>query len=222
MNDSRLTSAIFDMDGTLVDSLPGIEFSVKAAFEACALPYSAMNLRSIIGPPIRSILAKVGSVTDPRKLDNLVTAFRNSYDSEGWRNTTCYPGVERSLASMHDAGHRLFVVTNKPRHITLTTFESQGILQLFEAVVTRDSRTPPFSTKGEMLEFLISSRALATSDCVFVGDTREDADAAHACALRFAFVTYGYGTLDAAVPVRHIVDSFSQIPQLLTPEFAHD
>jgi phosphoglycolate phosphatase len=127
------------------------------------------------------------------------------------------------LEVMRLSGHRLFVVTNKPRDITIKILQTHGVMKHFEAVVTRDSRNPEFSTKGDILESLVSSYALEKSHCLFVGDTRDDADAACKCSVAFAFAAYGYGTIDSsAVPVRHIVDGFSQVPQLLSPEFAHD
>ena len=62
--DIRPAAVIFDLDGTLIDSLPGIEFSVKAAFEACGVSGTTNDLRSKFGPPIRTILAQACKVTD--------------------------------------------------------------------------------------------------------------------------------------------------------------
>ena len=55
----RARAWFFDLDGTLLDSLPGIEHSARAAFAACGLAMGEVELRTLIGPPIRTILAKM-------------------------------------------------------------------------------------------------------------------------------------------------------------------
>ena len=124
--ESRPAAAIFDLDGTLIDSLPGIEFSLKAAFDACGIRGTTHDLRSLIGPPIRTILARAGNVTDERKLVDLEKAFRKSYDEEGWKMTACYPEVPPVLLAMQNEGIRLFVVTNKPLHISTADSRAAG------------------------------------------------------------------------------------------------
>ena len=101
----------------------------------------------MIGPPIRTILAQAGNVTDERKLVDLEKAFRKSYDDEGWKMTACYPEVPSVLQAMHNAGIRLFVVTNKPLHISTRILERLGLTRLFAAVITRESRQPRTQAK---------------------------------------------------------------------------
>jgi phosphoglycolate phosphatase len=224
MTAERLTSFIFDLDGTLIDSLPGIEFSVDAAFAACHLPKRQSDLRSLIGPPIRSILAHAGNVSDEKLLADLELAFRRSYDDEGWKLSTCYPGVTSVLQQMFEAGHRLFVVTNKPRHISIRNLDCFGLLPLFTDVITRDSRIPAFPNKGEIVRFLLSSHHLDPAKSLMVGDTIEDASAAAANHVRFAHVTHGYGKIakNSPLPVYLSSDDFQQLSQQLSLEFAHD
>lgn len=222
MNSPEPTCVIFDQDGTLVDSLPGIEFSANVAFHACGMTHAPVQLRGIIGPPIRFILSQAGGVTDPHQLDDLEAAFRKSYDTQGWQKAPCFPNVSQTLQAMRLSRHRLFVATNKPRDITIRILRSHDIMKYFDAVVTRDSRKPAFSTKGEMLEFLIASHGLQKSHCIFVGDTQEDADAASECSIEFAFASYGYGTITTEVSVRRVLTCFTQLPQLVSPELAHD
>jgi phosphoglycolate phosphatase len=214
----RLPSCIlFDLDGTLVDSLPGIEFSVREAFAACNLPLAKQNLRSMIGPPIRAILSRAGNIVEKNNLDALERAFRASYDSEGWRKTTPFPEAILVVRMMHERGHRLFVVSNKPRHASRQTLEGQGILECFEAIITRDSRMPEYEGKEEMIAALIDERSIAKHDCILVGDTAEDANAAATAGIDFIWMTHGYGNPSqmASIPVALILDSFSQLLPLI-------
>jgi phosphoglycolate phosphatase len=220
----RPTSFIFDLDGTLVDSLPGIEFSVEAAFVACNLPKCSGDLRCKIGPPIRSILAEVGNLADPKMLSELEDAFRRSYDFEGWKRSVCYPSVTSVLQRLHASGDKLFVVTNKPGHISFRILDLVGIFGLFEQVLTRDSREPEYSNKEEMVRYLLTRYHIAPETCLMTGDTMEDARAASASGIQFAHVTYGYGTIaeGSPVPVHFTYDNFKQFSQQLAQEFAHD
>jgi len=215
----RPNAVIFDLDGTLIDSLPGIEFSLKAAFDSCGVCGTLQNLRSMIGPPIRTILARTGNVTDERELADLELAFRKSYDDEGWKMTACYPEVPSILQAMHNAGIRLFVVTNKPLHISNQILEHLGLTRLFEAVISRESRQPAYADKKEMLEFLTDTCSVDPISCVFVGDTQEDADAAAAGAVPFAFVGHGYGKIseDQTTRIHYRVNTFPELYQLLAP-----
>jgi phosphoglycolate phosphatase len=79
-----LQAALFDLDGTLVDSLPGIAFSVDAAIAESGLPVRRTDLRPLIGPPIREIFRQLLPQADALHLSSLEAAFRTSYDTGGW------------------------------------------------------------------------------------------------------------------------------------------
>jgi phosphoglycolate phosphatase len=214
---------LFDLDGTLLDSLPGIAFSVQEACRMVGLPEPKIHLRSLLGPPIRTILSRAVETDDPALMDQLEQAFRISYDTEGWRKTSCFEGAQGTLEMMKAGGHRLFVVSNKPRLISLKILEHEGLLPLFEQIYTRDSRLPAW-TKREMLQTLISEHDISCSDCLMVGDTMEDAMAAAATGIRFAYMTHGYGELIStpSIPIAYKLDSFSQFAQLITEELVRD
>lgn len=210
---------LFDLDGTILDSLPGIESSVRAAFAGCDLPVPQGSLREIVGPPIRTILARVGSVQDESILDALELAFRRDYDSEGWQQTACFPGAVRVLREMRERGFRLFVISNKPSQISVRILEREEILDIFEAIVTRDSRLPAYSGKEEMIRDVLTGRGMGPEDCAMVGDTIDDAEAAAAVGIPFIHMAHGYGTVDvASVPVSCRLENFLQFMPLAAEE----
>ncbi len=211
-------AVLFDLDGTLLDSLPGIAYSVRAAFQACGLAIGAVDLRVLIGPPIRTILAKMALTHASAKLseddlDRLVRAFRASYDSEGWKMTPHYEGAAELLRALQAEGRRLFVVSNKPRHISLGILEAEGTLGLFDEIVTLDSREPAYSSKREMMQNLMQRHGLGPLDCLMVGDTMEDAMAAAETGMRFCLTTHGYGDVPvgSVVPVELRFNHFSEL-----------
>jgi phosphoglycolate phosphatase len=211
---------LFDLDGTLVDSLAGIEHSARKAFSACQVAFAVAGLRDLIGPPIRTILSRAGNVTDHKTLDALEREFRSNYDNEGWRNSVCFPQVDGVLRNLRQRGHRLFIVSNKPRHISLRVMEKEGILNYFEEVITPDSRSPNYTGKDQMITTLLHRHCIAVGESVMIGDTSEDANAAAAAGISFIWMKYGYGNPSqlASAPVSLALDDFPQLLSLLTKE----
>jgi phosphoglycolate phosphatase len=191
---SLFEHVIFDFDGTLVDSAPGITRSINAALESCGMAPAQSDLARLIGPPLRTILATVSAVTEPDALDRLERSFRSHYDSGGWRRTVCQPGVPKMLRHLLNSGTTLWMVTNKP---SLATGKILGELQLaglFREVACRDSRTPPFRCKAEMLIDLLQRNRLDRAQSLMVGDTAEDWQAAETAGITCVVVPHGYGS----------------------------
>jgi phosphoglycolate phosphatase len=209
---------LFDLDGTLLDSLPGIEYSVQQALKTCHLPRPGVSLRTLIGPPIRTILSTLTGISERQVLDELESSFLRTYDQHGWRMTTLYPGARSLLESLSSRNYRLFIASNKRRSISLEILKAHQLDEFFEEIATRDSRTPPYASKAEMIRSLIERRALAPAECLFTGDTMEDAEAAAANGIRFAYMTHGYGDIpdDTHVPVAFRFDNFGNFLPLIS------
>lgn len=217
---SKLPQAFFfDLDGTLLDSLPGIAFSIKEAFTACGLPMQSIDLGEIIGPPIRTILALAATQATDSDLDLLERSFRNSYDSDGWQKTALFPGSKVMLREAHTLGMQLFVVSNKPRHISVKILEREDMLVLFNAILTRDSSDPPYIGKAQMIEHLLQSFHLDADRCIMVGDTTEDAHAAAAMQVPFVWMAHGYGKLPSNQTVALRIHSFQELLSTVGKEF---
>jgi len=167
---------IFDLDGTLVDSLPGIAWSIDSAFAECGLSTPACNVGQLIGPPIRQILAHIAGTSNTAFLDRLEHSFRRSYDSEGWRKTTCFNGVIDLLRELQAAGVEVFLVTNKPAHVTRRILDELNLTGFFRDVACRGSQ----SSKAEVLAALLARWGLDPRTGLMVGDTQEDSAAADA------------------------------------------
>ncbi len=193
-------TVLFDLDGTLIDSLPGIEFSVDRSLAECGLPQRSLELRPLIGPPIRSIFSQLVPDADEQDLSRLEQAFRFSYDSTGWLKTVVAENALDTMRAFHNAGLQLFVVTNKPSGATRQILEWLGIWELFVDVLCRNSRTPPFESKSAMLRHLLDVHQLEPGECLYVGDTAEDYRAATEVHMPVAIVSYGYGVTNAAYP----------------------
>lgn len=176
---------VFDLDGTLVDSLPGIAWAIDSAFAECGLPVPSCDLKRLIGPPIRKILAAISGTANTSRLDRLEQSFRRIYDSEGWRKTTCFNGVPELLRELLSKGAQLFVVTNKPAQATRKILHELNLAELFQEVACRGKE----GSKAEVLGALLQRRGLDPRSGLMVGDTQEDSLAATASGMACRIVS---------------------------------
>ena len=206
-------AVLFDLDGTLIDSLPGIEFSVDCCLAQCNAPRRQRDLRPLVGPPIRTILQELVPDADDQQLVILERAFRGSYDSDGWRKTVLHDGALETLTRLRMAGLGLFLVTNKPLDPTRKILNALGIADIFTDVLCRDCKTPPFQSKQEMLHHIVSAHRLEPEACIYVGDSMEDFRAANEAGVPVALVAHGYGALQSAVctPLNNLRDVLNTI-----------
>ena len=188
------SACVFDLDGTLVDSLPGISHAVDFAIGKVVPGLSRKDLTPLIGPPIRHVFqsAVCGAVSEAQ-LDSLEKTFREAYDSEGWKQTKPYEGVGQTLQTLMTIGVALFVLTNKPLHVANRILANYGLNECFRAVVGRESGYPKFSSKPQAAEHLCRRFGLFGHRTLLIGDSEDDAQAAQQCSLCFAAADYGYG-----------------------------
>ena len=97
---------IFDLDGTLVNSLPGIEHAVDCALSECRMPPRTRTLAPLIGPPIRQILGCILPAVGETELSEVESSFRRFYDGGSWKKTVPFPSARPTLEALRDAGGR--------------------------------------------------------------------------------------------------------------------
>jgi phosphoglycolate phosphatase len=205
---------VFDLDGTLVDSLPGISHSFRTALHE-VMPGRAMpDITPFIGPPIREIFSRaLGGSVDSTELVALEAAFRVDYDRHGWRLTVPYPGVVETLEHLVRAGMECHILTNKPAHATGLILDHLGLSVLFRSVVTREIGTPHFPDKSAGARHLGRGLRPPAKGVLMVGDSVDDAEAAEAADFSFAAALYGFGNVSAKTSLRidHSLSEFARI-----------
>lgn len=190
----RVHHLICDLDGTLVDSLPGIECSTRHALAKCLPGVVAPPMRDVVGPPIAKMFAQLWPQLPCDELDCLLAAFRQHYNEEGCLASVCYPGVRETLSELRKREVEMFVLTNKPLAPTQTILRHTGIEEFFAGVVSPDTAEPSYLTKSAAAKALRDVHALAPASTAIVGDGLDDAAAAAACGFAFFLAAYGYGS----------------------------
>jgi phosphoglycolate phosphatase len=125
---------LFDLDGTLVDSSPGIHAAVRFAAAALGLPEpTAPQLRGMVGPPLQDGFALILGVP-VADVPRAVAAYREHYAAGALLQATVHDGVPGLLAALRAAGATLAVATSKPEPFALRLLEHTGLLPAFASV----------------------------------------------------------------------------------------
>ena len=187
---------MFDLDGTLVDSRPGIEASVRAALDGLGIEHKAPIDDAWLGRPLAGLIQAVLPDSGPSERELATDAFMRHYDAIGWRSSEPYEGAASTLERLRRGGVCLFVVTNKRRTPTVAILAHHGFSGFFEAIYTPDSRVPRYASKREMGQACIDEHALTPSSTLVVGDSRDDRELARGCGTLFGAASWGYGNAD--------------------------
>ncbi|HWQ41414.1 MAG TPA: HAD family hydrolase [Desulfosporosinus sp.] len=193
----RFPNIIFDLDGTLVDSIDGICFSLNHALSISNLNMriSISELSPLMGEPILKILLKLIPEITEEQAAGILVSFREHYNRIGWKKSQLYPQVYEQLTLLKRKGVLLFIATNKPSAITVTLLAHFGIRNMFEAVLCPDIHDEKLISKSQMLYLIVDRFSLNKSQTLMVGDAITDCHAARDCGIIFAYASYGYGDL---------------------------
>ncbi len=187
-----LPALIFDLDGTLTDSKPGIVGCLREVLEARKMSgYGPLD--RFIGPPVEEWAADLlphGSAEDRTAL---ARDYRACYDRVGWSNNSVFPGVAEMLEQLHRDGFPLYVCTSKHEHFAVRILESFGIAQYFNAIYG-DKIDYASHTKSDLLALVLSQNAIDHASVWMVGDRSFDIEAAHNNGIRCLAAAWGYGS----------------------------
>lgn len=215
----------FDLDGTLVDSVPDLAAAVDSMLEALARPAAGESaVRTWVGNGVEVLVKRAlsGAIEidpelDPALIDEAQQLFDRYYAEYSCRFSKLYPGVRSTLASLRAAGFRLAVITNKRRQFTGPLLQGFEIAEHFDMVICGDSLARKKPAPDQLLSALAQWQ-LQANEMLMVGDSRNDVLAAQACQVPVVGLTYGYnyGEDIAAASPDWVMDDFSKLLPLLT------
>jgi phosphoglycolate phosphatase len=205
---------LFDLDGTLSDSAPGILAALRHALDVHAIPrLDAHAEREILGPPFYESLPPI---VGAHRLHSVIEAYRERYDTTMY-DTVVYPGVREVVTALAADGRRLAVATSKPEFYAEPIVEHLGLLPYFETI-GGDSADGTRPTKALVIEQVLKRLGDPDpADVVMVGDRSHDVVGARAHAIECVAVTWGYavpGELEQARPA-HVVDTAADLATVL-------
>ena len=202
-----MTAIIFDLDGTLVDSLGDIHSALSTMLvNAGQVPLDRSTVSGFVGRGsshlVRCALDEVGLLIDDVGHAMYLAEFLKIYTGTSGRFTTVYRGVYDALSDLKASGSSLGLCTNKPEANAYLVLDQFKLTSFFDSVVGGD-RLPTRKPDPAMLN--LAMRELAVNTCLFVGDSEVDVETATAAGVPIALFTRGY----RKTPVADLAPAFS-------------
>ena len=190
------TSILFDLDGTIIDSAPGITATLAYTFGTMGWPVpSPAELLGYVGPPILDSFRDRAGMTLGEAAEALAI-YRPRYLESGALNSTVFPGVPEVLDAVHAAGIPLSLATSKPETPATLMLSHFGLLGYFD-VITGASDDEVRSSKEDVVAEALVRLAAIGADLtrpVLVGDREHDIEGAAANSVPTIFADWGYGS----------------------------
>ena len=207
-------AVIFDLDGTLTDSQPGIYACVEYALKKMGLPLPPEStLRRFLGPPLaESYMNYCGMTEEQASLGT--DLYRERYIPIGWKENKVYPRIRALLSELKSRGVYLAVATGKPEHTSVDILRYFDLLPYFDAVA---GPTPQdlHADKGRLIQRVLPKNCRA----VMVGDTAGDIQGAYDAGIDSIAALYGYGENSEVLSKKptYAAETTRELCELLAP-----
>lgn len=215
---------LFDLDGTLTDSAPGITRSVQYALTDMGKPqYSQQELNTFVGPPLyRQFMDFAGF--SRQEAERAVAKYRERYSKIGIYENEVYPGIPELLAYLKGAGKLLGVASSKPQVFVEEILRHFQLKQWFTVIAGAELNGSRIDKEDVVEEALrLSGYQNRRDRVILVGDRKHDALGARKCGITCIGVSYGYGgrrELEEAGAAL-VVDRVEDLRMLAGEEIAH-
>lgn len=189
--DLDVDAAVFDLDGTLLDSERAICEAASAAFADVDVRVTELQIADHLGAPLEELYAVFvpGPVHDER-MRRFIARYIERHDEHPDRFPAALPGVVEGLASLHARGVPLAVATTKPTARAVSQLEGAGLDRFFRHVQGTDPGMRPKPAPDVVLT-ACAGLGVSAERAVMVGDTPRDVGAAHAAGACSVVVAYG-------------------------------
>ncbi len=210
-------AVLFDLDGTLVDSFPGIASAYHyVQLELGLGDMDDADLKQLIGPPIRESLERFFGLSGDR-LEQGVRIFREHYGREGLLRFSKYPGIDEMLVALRDHDFDLYIATSKLRTMAIKVIDHAGWSDLFTTVGGAELDGTRHM-KRDVLTWTMTQITDGTQAVAMVGDRAADIVCGRELGLQGIGVNWGYGSVTELTEAGAMViaDSPKQLLSTLT------
>ena len=206
---------VFDLDGTLADTLPDLVAAANFACRRLGLPeHPSKAIRGMIGGGELKLIERLLGPAHQDRVEECLELYLDHYTRHNGELTQLYPGVAATLARL--AGKKLAVLSNKLQRLTRQTLEAIDIARYF-AAIRGGGAGLPLKPAPDPLLALTADLGVEPSRTLMVGDKTADIHAGRGAGTFTAAVTYGYGDLDSltAASPDYLLQRFPQLPDIL-------
>ena len=198
----KYNAILFDVDGTLIDSAPGILHTLEEVFHTMGVDTTNVNLRRYLGPPLRKSFGE--HFSDKAKIEEAAERYRASYHEKGSHECAVFPGVPEMLRRLKEAGLVLCTATSKPTRVVTPILEEQGLAEYFD-FIGGASMDESRDTKTAVVRYVLAQPMMQGKRVLMVGDRNDDMRGAADCGLDAAGALYGYGSREELEPFHPVI-----------------
>lgn len=205
---------IFDLDGTLIDSLDDLTASVNVMRKEFELPsLERQAIRGMVGQGARNLVERALPGRSRQEIDKGLAIFLDHNEAHLFDRTRLYPGVVETLAMLRGQGHTLALLSNKNEGLCRKLLKHFGIAEQFAAVMGGDSMTCRKPSPEPVLR-LMKVLARHPVETFMVGDSINDIAAGRDAGVRTVGCSFGYGEPSELTDATIIINSFSELLQM--------
>jgi phosphoglycolate phosphatase len=206
---------IFDLDGTLMNTSPGIFASAnKAMVELGLQPESDIKqLSKFIGPPIIQCFKNTYNLEDGL-IPQAIANYRVEYFLHGQYNAIEYPQIRETLIQLKAKGYLLAVGTLKHEELATNMMHHFDLAPFFSSIKGADTESR--LSKADIVKNVLDDLHIEPSEAVLIGDTTHDLEGARGAGVKFVAVDYGFGFPRGQRPVDGMLEVITSPGELLT------
>lgn len=208
-------AAVFDLDGTLIDSRADLARAVNFAREQLGYgPLPREEIVTYVGDGMTKLLERAfhgrADLVEPSR-----PHFTEFYSEHLLDDTALYAGVAEGLTALAERGTPMAVLTNKPEGFARRILEGYGLAACFVGIAGGDT-FPTRKPNPDGALALLARMGAKPDETLMVGDNHTDLRTAQRAGMPSVFCEYGFGSRDGAEP-DYVVAAFEQVARLLTP-----
>lgn len=212
----KYKNILFDLDGTITDSSPGIINSYLHSLNKIGLAEDDIDkLKSYIGSPLRAYYTERHNLSTADS-DTAVKHFREHYAEKGIFENAVYPGMAELIDKLRENGFRLYIATSKPLEFAITVLNHFNIKEYFNSIHGSDMSADN-KPKDRLIADAILMNGLSKDESIMIGDRYHDINGAKTNGIASIAVTYGYGSINELSELQpdHIASSAGDIEKIL-------
>ena len=210
-----MPALIFDLDGTLTDSKPGILSCLRKVLDARQIDHPG-PLDRFVGPPVEEWTVELLPGAGEEAQAALARDYRACYEREGWKNNSVFAGVREMLTELHGLGFPLYVCTSKQQHFAVRILDLFELTGLFTSVYG-DRAEYASHSKVDLLGTLLRESSINSDAAWMIGDRIFDFQAARGNAIRCMAAAWGYGPPEELALADAVAENPARVAVVLLP-----
>jgi len=207
---SKIKAIIFDLDGTLIDSVTDLANSVNYTLAEIGLPgHTRDEIKGFVGDGVQKLIKRSLGQTHMDRFDEAFALFMNHYDQHCTDNTVLYPGVAETLSELAET-YSLAVLTNKSVKFSVKILTALGAFTYFKEVLGGDS-LPTKKPDPAGIYYMADKWQLTPDQIIMVGDHATDIETGNRAGCKTVFINGGIGETRGLTPDMFI-NSIDELP----------